>query len=90
MPEEIGRLVAEQTGTSRRSFLLKLLAGAVFVPPAVASFTLGGGVVQASTSFTQQSSNQVGGPPQFGSNQVSGPPFGPNPTPGVPRRPRRA
>ncbi len=42
MSEEIIEYVAEHTGQSRRQFMMKLLAGAAFAVPVVASFTIGG------------------------------------------------
>jgi hypothetical protein len=42
MSDEIIEYVAEHTGQNRRQFVMRLLAGAAFTVPVIASFTIGG------------------------------------------------
>jgi hypothetical protein len=42
MSDELQDLVSERTGSSRRKFLMGLLAGSAFAAPFVASFSMGG------------------------------------------------
>ena len=42
MSDDIIEYVVEHTGQSRRQFMVKLLAGAAFTVPVIASFTIGG------------------------------------------------
>ncbi len=42
MSEDIIEYVASHAGSSRRQFLVRLLAGSVFATPVIASFAIGG------------------------------------------------
>jgi len=42
MSDDIIEYVVEHTGQSRRQFMVRLLAGAAFAAPVIASFTIGG------------------------------------------------
>ena len=61
MSDELSEYVGEHVGSSRRKFLIGLLAGSAFAVPVVASFTMGGASPVAVGSMSVpglQSSNE--------------------------------
>jgi len=63
MSDELQELVNQRTGTSRRKFLIGLIAGSAFATPVVASFSMGG-----ASGLTRVNAVLQGGSNQLGSN----------------------
>lgn len=72
MSEDIIEYVVSHTGTSRRQFLVRLLAGSAFAVPVIASFAIGGSAAPARSPLDAGTNQTDCGPNQIwdiGSNQ---------------------